>query len=119
LHNRRPRCSPLKIKGARHIHTTLKRSKSARSAGAFLKEVIAKAPYRLHPLLTDNDKVNSQQRRKGALGYKVFTDRATVAKGPARPTGITGSISSSLNRASIIACTHPQTTNQRHGGAVH
>ena len=34
-------------RATRHVHVALKRSKSARSARAFLKEVIAKAPYRI------------------------------------------------------------------------
>ena len=59
-------------RATRHVHVALKRSKSARSARAFLKEVIAKAPYRIHTLLTDND--------------KAFTDRVTVA-GSRQPTG--------------------------------
>lgn len=79
-------------RATRHVHVALTPSKSARSARAFPNEVIAKVPYRIHTLLTDNDKVNSRQRREGALyapegmGYKAFTDRIIVA-GSRKPTG--------------------------------
>lgn len=59
-------------RATRHVHVALKPTKSARSARAFLNEVIAKVPYRIHTLLTDND--------------KAFTDRITIS-GPRQPTG--------------------------------
>lgn len=59
-------------RATRWVHVAIKHSKSARSARAFLNEVIAAAPYHIHTLLTDND--------------KAFTDRITVT-GPRQPTG--------------------------------
>jgi len=73
-------------RATRWVYVQIKQSKSAASAKAFLNQVIKQAPFNIKTLLTDNDKVNSRQRREGALGYKAFTDRVT-AQGSRTPTG--------------------------------
>jgi len=73
-------------RATRWVYVQIKQSKSTASAKAFLNQVIKQAPFNIKTLLTDNVKVNSRQRREGALGYKAFTDRVT-ARGSRTPTG--------------------------------
>ena len=59
-------------RASRWVYLELKNSKSSNAATSFLKHVVAKAPFRISKLLTDND--------------KAFTDRFSAA-GERKPTG--------------------------------
>ena len=59
-------------RATRWVYIEFKPDKSARSANSFLKAVLRQAPFKVHRLLTDND--------------KCFTDRF-VATGQRQPTG--------------------------------
>ena len=59
-------------RATRWVYVEIKKDKSARSAKAFMKQVITKATFKVKTLLTDND--------------KAFTDRIT-AQGRREPTG--------------------------------
>ncbi len=59
-------------RASRWVYLELKRSKSSKAATSFLSSVVAKAPFKITKLLTDND--------------KAFTDRFSAA-GERKPTG--------------------------------
>lgn len=59
-------------RASRWVYLELKRSKSSKAATSFLSRVVAKAPFKITKLLTDND--------------KAFTDRFSAA-GERKPTG--------------------------------
>ncbi len=59
-------------RASRWVYLELKRSKSSKAATSFLGNVVAKAPFKISKLLTDND--------------KAFTDRFSAA-GERKPTG--------------------------------
>ncbi len=59
-------------RASRWVYLELRRSKSAKAANAFLDRLVVKAPFKIHKMLTDND--------------KAFTDRFTTA-GERKPTG--------------------------------
>jgi transposase InsO family protein len=59
-------------RASRWVYLELRRSKSAQAAKGFLDRLIAKAPFKIRTMLTDND--------------KAFTDRFTTA-GERKPTG--------------------------------
>lgn len=59
-------------RASRWVYLELRRSKSAKAATGFLRRLVAKAPFVIRKLLTDND--------------KAFTDRFTTA-GERKPTG--------------------------------
>jgi len=59
-------------RASRWVYLELKKSKSSKAATSFLESVVAKAPFMISKLLTDND--------------KAFTDRFSAA-GERKPTG--------------------------------
>jgi transposase InsO family protein len=59
-------------RASRWVYLELRKSKSAQAAKGFLERLVAKAPFKIHKMLTDND--------------KAFTDRFSTA-GERKPTG--------------------------------
>ncbi len=95
-------------RASRWVYLELKRSKSSKAATSFLSRVVAKAPFRITKLLTDND--------------KAFTDRFSAA-GERKPTGnhVFDKVCAEQNiEHRLIPPRHPQTNGmvERFNGRI-
>ncbi len=95
-------------RASRWVYLELRKSKSANAATGFLKRLISMAPFKIHKLLTDND--------------KAFTDRFSRA-GERKPTGnhIFDIVCSAHNiDHRLIPPRHPQTNGmvERFNGRI-
>ncbi|EAR22704.1 IS481 family transposase [Nitrococcus mobilis] len=101
-------------RASRWVYLELKADKSARSASAFLKAVREKAPFRIHRLLTDNDKAFTdrlQGKHRQASGEHRF-DRLCAELGiehrlaPVRHPQTNGMVERFNGRISEVLATH-------------
>jgi hypothetical protein len=99
-------------RATRWVYLALRPQKTVRAATAFLKRVLAKAPFKVHRILTDNDKAFTDRLSKRSLTGEHPFDKLCAEAGiehrlsPVRHPQTNGMVERFNGRISEVLATH-------------